>query len=307
MRKIIILKHGGGELANQLWNYLSVYAFGLERGISVLNPSFFEYHCFFRFLKEESWVTRLTSRLFFRAPRRRSSWINRNQRLKYALRAWIVGALNASCVYSSENSENRQTYLPPTAPLPDRFDACSKLYLTGWLFRNPAGLAKFGKELRAAFAPSDEILRRVDAIISPLRSQYQHVIGVHIRQSDYAGFKGGRFVVSQVRFREVMGEFLRERRLDPARTVFVIASDGRVDERVFAGLNVAVSRENSVVDLFLLSRADAVIGSDSSFGAFAAWHGDIPHIIARNDAMDWAYYANKNSFFENRLSELMKY
>ena len=41
MRKIIILKHGGGELANQLWNYLSVYAFGLERGISVLNPSFF--------------------------------------------------------------------------------------------------------------------------------------------------------------------------------------------------------------------------------------------------------------------------
>ena len=66
MKKIVILKHGGGELANQLWNYLSIYAFGLEAKVLVKNPSFFEYHSFFKFLPNESLTTRLFSLFFCR-------------------------------------------------------------------------------------------------------------------------------------------------------------------------------------------------------------------------------------------------
>ncbi len=307
MKQIIILKHGGGELANQLWNYLSVYAYGLEAGVRVRNPSFYEYHYFFRFLEGESWVTNITSRLLFRTPRRRSNWINRNQRFKYAQRAWITAKAFASCVYSSENSENKQTYLPPTGELPERFKGCNRLYMAGWLFRNPKGLAKHGKELREAFAPADAVLSKVDSIATPLRQRYEKVIGVHIRQADYKGFKGGKFIVPQSRARQVVDEYAREKGLDLAKTAFIIASDGPIEENAFKGLNIHISRENAVVDLFLLSKTDAILGSDSSFGAFASWYGDVPHVIFKNGPIDWAYYADKERFFENAQSELARY
>lgn len=307
MKKIIILKHGGGELANQLWNYLSIYAYGLHAGVPVRNPSFFEYHYFFRFLWGESWITKLTSRLLFRVPRRRSSLINRNERWKYAQRAWFTAKFHASCVYSSENNENRQTYLPPSGELPARYSTCNSLYLTGWLFRNPKGLAHFKTELHAAFKPTDRVLAKVDSIISPLRTNYTRLIGVHIRQADYKEFKGGKFIVSEERARAILDEYIAQKHLDASKTLFLIASDGPIDAKKFVGLNTYISHENSVIDLFLLSKTDTIIGSDSSFGAFASWYGDIPHIILKNGPVDWAYYADKQAFFENQQSELARY
>lgn len=305
-KKLVILKHGGGELANQLWNYVSIYAFGLEVGASVRNPSFFEYHSFFRFLSRESWITRLTS-LFFRAPRRRSSLLVRNARWKHAVRAKIVATLNRSRVISSENSDAKKFDLPPTAALPERFASCDKLYFEGWLFRNSAGLKKHGATLREAFAPVDAIGARVDEIILPLRKKYEKIVGIHIRQADYKEFKDGKYLISQERVREIVSEYAKENILDAHKTAFVITSDGPVDQSLYKNLNVHISKENAVVDLFLLSRCDVILGSDSTFGGFASWYGDIPHIIFKNEPLDWVYYADKRSYFENRYSALARY
>lgn len=306
-KKLVILKHGGGELANQLWNYASIYAYGLETGASVRNPSFFEYHYFFRFLKNESVITKLTTRIFFSTPRRRSHVLNRIQRSKYAVRAEITELFNSKRVYSSENSLNQATYLPPSADLPARLEGQSKIYLSGWLFRNPKGLAKFGEQLRRAFLPEERIVARIDGIMTPLRARYERVVGIHIRQSDYAGFKDGRFILSQDRVRAIINEYIREYGIDATKTLFLIASDGPIDQSKFNGLNIYVSKENSVVDLFLLARTDIILGSDSSFGAFAAWHADIPHVIFKNDRIDWEYYKEKKAFFENKYSDLARY
>jgi hypothetical protein len=287
MRKLIILKHGGGELANQLWNYLSICAYGLEANLPVRNPSFFEYHYFFRFLKDESFITKLVTRLFFRVPRRRSSFITRNERFKYAQRAWLTARFNSSCVYSSENNDNKATYLPPSGSLPQRFERCDKIYFTGWLFRNPKGLSKFGDQLREMFMPTNAVLNTVDSIILPLHQKYQKIIGIHIRQADYKEFKGGKFAISQKRARQIVDEYMAKKSIDAASTVFLIASDGPIDSAVWTGLNIYISKENSVTDLFLLSKTTAILGSDSSFGAFAAWYGNIPHIIFKNEAMDF--------------------
>jgi hypothetical protein len=287
MKKLIILKHGGGELANQLWNYLSIYAYGLEIGAPVRNPSFYEYHYFFRFLDNESWVTRFNSLLLFRTPRRRTNWINKNQRLKYAQRAWITAKFNSARIYSSENTENKAVYLPPTAPLPTRFETCDKLYFTGWLFRNPKGLEKYATELRQAFTPKQEVLKKIDDMLSPLRVQYEKVVGIHIRQADYAHFKDGAYFISQSRVREIINEYIQKYSLSQNKTIFIIASDGKIDENIFRGLNILVSKEHAVTDLFLLSKTDVILGSDSSFGAFAAWYGNIRHFIFKKEVMDF--------------------
>src|SRR3989344_2510104 len=46
-KKIIIYRHNGGRLANQLWNFISIYAYCLEKGYECRNYSFFQYSEFF--------------------------------------------------------------------------------------------------------------------------------------------------------------------------------------------------------------------------------------------------------------------
>jgi hypothetical protein len=306
MKKAIILEHGGGELANQLWNYASIYAYGLEAGARVRNPSFFEYHSFFRFLPKESLSTKIFS-AFFQTPRRRSHIINKTGRLKHTFFAKLISTANRSCVYSSRKDVSEPTYLPPTHPLPSNLETCDTIYFTGWLFRNPKGIEKWRSELIKAFAPKEEVLKRAGAIIVPLRQKYEKVISIHIRQGDYKDFKGGKYVISQERVREIVTEYIKENNLDIAKTTFVLASDGPVDENLYKDLTVHVTKENAITDLFLLSMTDAVIGSDSSFGAFAAWYGNIPHIIMQKGTVDWQYYTDKKRYFENKYSTLVHY
>ncbi len=306
MKKLIILKHGGGELANQLWNYASIYAYGLEMKIPVQNPSFFEYHSFFNFLPKESTATKFFS-LFFRIPRRRHHVSNRIARWKYAVAAKFLTKINSRCVFSSENNENRATSLPPTSALPSRFEICEILYFTGWLFRNPLGLHKFRDELRVVFAPNQKIEDKLTSIIKPFRDSYKNILGIHIRQTDYKAFKGGKFLISQERIRSIIDEYIRENVLDKNKTLCIITSDGFINEAIFKGLNIHISKENAVTDLFLLSKTDAILGSHSTFGNFASWYGDIPRIIFKNEPINWQYYRDKKSFFENKYSTITQY
>jgi len=306
MKKIIIAKHGGGELANQLWNYASVYACGLELGVTVKNPSFYEYHSFFRFLQRESVHTKLRA-IFFRTPQRRSSILSKKVRVMYSIGLKITGVLRKKCTISSQNALNKPLYLPPTMSLPSIFSTCESLYVEGWLTRNPAGLKKWRNEIVDAFKPTEKIGEKVEAFIASLGNAYTKIIGIHIRQSDYKDFKGGAYLIDQKRVREIINEYMKKTGLESSKTAFIIASDGAVDKAAFDGLNIYVSKENAVTDLFILSKTDAILGSDSSFGEFAAWYGDIPHIIFKKEAMDWDYYKDKTSFFENKYCTMLAY
>ena len=52
---------------------------------------------------------------------------------------------------------------------------------------------------------------------------------------------------------------------------------------------------------------DVIIGSDSSFGAFAAYYGNIPHIVFNKKSMDWAYYRNNQKYFQNKYCTLVHF
>ncbi|MEN9625946.1 MAG: hypothetical protein RL557_274 [archaeon] len=303
MKKITILKHGGGELANQLWNYISIYAYSLENGDRVSNPSFFEYHSYFSPIKNERILTKFLSFWFKNFSGRRSSPRSRFWRFIYSLYSEVIQLLRSNCVVSSENQENIVTYLPPTSSS-IHLENKKKLYFTGWLFRNPVGIKKFRKEIVNAFSANEKILARVHAIIQPFRQQYDRIVGVHIRQHDYKVFKNGAYFISQDRVRGILREYEDQFYSDIRRTLFLITSDGPIDQSVFQGINIYVSKENAVIDLFMLSKTDTIIGSDSSFGAFASWYGDIPHIVMKKESMDWEYYKGRKEFFENKYCKL---
>ncbi|MDP3962623.1 MAG: hypothetical protein Q8Q03_02035 [bacterium] len=306
MKKIIILKHGGGELANQLWNYISIYAYGLEISAEVQNPSFFEYHSHFNFLKNESPLTRFFSSWFRDSTARRGSLKNRFWRNIYLILVRIMKPFSKNSWISSENEMNQVVYIPPTSSL-DFLDNVKIGYFSGWLFRNPVGLAKYRKNIISAFAPSKDTEKRVEDIIQPLRKEYEKIIGIHLRQSDYRTFKGGDYFISQTRVKEIIDEFIQKNSIDKNRILFLMTSDGPIESGIFRNLNAYISKENSVTDLFLLSSTDMIIGSDSSFGAFASWYGNIPHIIMTKNPIDWTYYADKKKFFENKYGKMVNY
>lgn len=306
MKKGIILKNGGGELANQLWNYISIYAYGIEKNRIIKNPSFFEYHSYFKFIKNESLLTKFFSFWFKNFSGRRSSFRSKFWRNIYALYACLLTLLNKKKIISSENTKAEKVYLSPTQEsVPD--EDIPNLYFTGWLFRNSIGLEKYRQNIIETFAPEESITRKVTSIVKSIDSHYEKIIGVHIRQADYAIFKDGKYLLTQERVREIIDEYCVKKNTVLNKTIFIIASDGPIQENIFKGLNIYISKEKAVTDLFLLSSCDEIIGSDSSFGAFASWYGNIPHILMTKETMDWEYYTDKKKFFQNKYSTLAHY
>lgn len=313
-RKAIILAHDGGELANQIWNHISIYAYACERGMECVNHSFFEHARSFESISKGSLISRLFSLPYGRSYLRKTSPFIRIWRKIYKMCVTIpLTQLNKDRIIYS-NAQKDVYYLPPTADAIPRHAALESsggniyfMSVSGGVFRNPVGIQVHRERVTASMRPASHISRKVADIIAPLRQNYRQVVAVHIRQTDYRTFKGGKYYVSPERAREIMHEYLNVTNAKVAETCFVVTSDEMIDKEIFKGLNVVMARNDVVTDLYTLASCDALIGSDSTLGHFAAYYGNIPHIIMKNEDMDWGYYRDQKSYFANKYLTIMRY
>lgn len=275
MKKYVILKPGCREIANHLWNYISIYAYGLETGTRVYNPSFFAWHRYFNSGKKGSrlWKTFLS------------------------LYGSLLIHVRAKCVRVTFNAI---TYLPPTKSLSVSAQVCGTTYFIGWLFRNPVGLERYRDEIVSAFLPKKYILNKIGDVLAPLSGK--RLIGVHIRQQPYKGFEDENFIVSPARVRHIVDEYLCEKKLNTEDVALVIVSDRDIDQTLFSDFTTYISHEGEVTNLFLLSKCSVIIGTNSTFSNLAAWFGSIPHIVESNESIDWEYYRNITTYFENKYA-----
>lgn len=311
LKKVIILDHDGGELANQLWNYASIYAYTIERGYKLTNPSFFEYGGFFSIP-----APNLFTKIFFFIPfngytKRKNALRRKMWRKLYSWCKKIIIRLKKAQIITCTNPKNTPYYLPPTGPSTGKLNELEQkrgsIFFDGWLFRNPMGLDKYREKIVKYFRPEKSITRKIKMLTQNIREQYSFVIGVHIRQGDYQTWKNGTYFIEQMRVRQILDEHLSVNNLNLQKTHFLITSDGPINEDIFSGLNITVSKENATTDLFLLASTDTIIGSNSTFGAFAAYYANIPFIVMQKGSMDWEYYHNKTKFFENKYSTMVHY
>jgi hypothetical protein len=112
MKKIVILRSTGGELANQLWNYASIYAYCLERGYSLENPTFYEYGNYFTVPAPNFFL-----KLFFFLPftdytKRKQSFVRRLWRKLYGFYTKSIISLHKDAVLISDN-KRQPTFLSP--------------------------------------------------------------------------------------------------------------------------------------------------------------------------------------------------
>lgn len=265
MKKLVIVKPGCKELGNELINRMSIYAYGLEIGARVMNHSAYGY----------PWLLRAV----------------------HALYARYIGKRNSAC---SLRAWRAPIFLPPTKPLPIA-QTCDSLYFFGWVFRNPAGIEKYRKEIVAAFTPNKRKLENIRGIVSSLPAD-RTLIGIHLRQRPFLGFPRGDFLVSVERVTQILDEYVRENGLDAKDVALVVVSDMLLTEKTFAGYKHRVLYGNTETNLFSLARCSAVIGTNTTFSNVAAWFGNVPHIVTTNETVDLEYYRDKAVYFDNKYA-----
>ncbi|MBI2120116.1 MAG: alpha-1,2-fucosyltransferase [Parcubacteria group bacterium] len=305
MKKIIILQHGGGELANQLWTFASVYAYCKEKGYDCRNYSFFEYGHYFNIPVGNKIIELLFFLPFRNYHGRRHAPRTRFFRYIYKMYVKIILILHNNQSVSSVNTAGKKYFLPPTeenAQLEAMVNKNDTVYFTGWLFRNPKGLEKYQADLAAYFTPRAEYSLPTKKKITDVRKMYKNIIGVHIRQSDYRTHKSGEYFIPQERIRTILDEYLTNFKKTPEETLFITTSDEPIEENLFKGLNIQLNKGNALEDLYTLSLCDTIIGSNSSFGNFAAYLGNKSHIVFQKKTIDWKYYNGKDKYFIDKHS-----
>lgn len=307
MKKIVILSPHGHRLANQLWNFMGIYSYCLERGYACENPSFFRYVRFFD-IPNNTLIGKILSLLNNTPFSRTRGW---SYMLFEKYVAWVESRPSKQVI--SDKKEPHVFRLPPSQTTDREYlrqleyveqSENETFYFKGWLFRNPVGIEKYRKEIGDYFAPNQCIRRKIDATILPLRKKFKTIVGVHIRQGDYRDFQQGRLFFTQIEVLAFIKEYMKHTGKDPEETVFVLCSDEILDPNIFSEIHTIFPRGDAVEDLFTLAKTDVVIGPDSTFGAFASYYGNIPFIVLDHNGVDWKYYQNKQEYFENKKNTL---
>lgn len=309
MRKhIVILDHNRGRLANQLWNFMSIYAYCLEKGYTLENHSFFDYADFFTIpLPRNPFI-----KFFFFSASAKQRWYKRwrpyDRYIALMKKIWRKHIISSGTTHpfylppSSNHDWEQLRIINSIENSPFR-----TLYTYGWLFRNPAGIEKYRHNIMEYFRPGRSIAEKINSFLSPFRKDSKHIVGVHIRQTDYKKYAEGQYFFTQEEVRKILDGYLRFSRKKTSDTVFVICSDGPVDHSAFAGLHIALPAGNAVEDLFMLAGADTIIGSNGTYGAFASYYGNVPFIVFERGDTKWEYYHDKNGYFENKKNTLVHY
>lgn len=281
-KEIIILRHNGGQLGNQLLLYTSVYAYCLEKGYKCTNYSFFEYNKYFQFKTPNFWV-----------------WIfEKLSEVKFYKRRVIVYLIYKYTSYLSQilkkglvvkEDPMNLFYLPPTPTnitehqkiIRSIENSSDKLiYIDGWTFRNPLGLKKYHDQIIKIFKPKEEIVQRAYQFINRVKKD-NFLVGAHIRQGEYRSkkFMRGEWYFNEKEVAGILRSYLKKEGKNPEKVLFILCSDGPLDISCFAGLKIQTGIGLMLEDLITLSMCDTIIGSNSTFGSFAAYFGNIPFFI----------------------------
>ena len=313
MKKIIILEHNEGRLGNQLWNYISIYAYCLEKGYECDNWSFFEYEKYFENIKTGN----IFVRIFFKNIL--MNFVKSRKAAIFLYRRYIslVKILNQEKIIYSDTLASKRSvfYLPPTKKKNHPFNQKEmekikvidgkKRYFSGWMFRNPVGIEKYRKKIKKRFKPEEKSRLATESFVSELREKYDYLIGVHIRQGDYTALNGRKFYFSQEQVYKILLDL--KKNLKKKKCCFIICSNGKININIFKKIDAVKGPNEVIEDLYALSLTDFIIGSNSTYGAFASYWGNIPMAVFSREKINWSYYLKKKGYFENKDCTMVHY
>ena len=310
-KKLIVYTHGGGRFANQLICYSHLIGFLIENDykFDLINLAFWDYSDLLEKTSDNSictfptqhnrWEALAAIKKIFMLKRKRSS-----KELRYAS---LIQALY-TIGYFTPNMQsiiaNDATVLSCLARKITSFDLENEedikllnrakiTILGGWKIRSWSLFKKHQAEIRNSLALKAKYTKIAEDFIYSLRKKYDFLIGVLIRQTDYAIFGQGRYFFNTDQYIEWI-EQAKNLFSTTAKVGFVIASDEPQNIDKFSNLDVhfatgiAGGKGHYLESMAELSKCDLIMTPPSTFGVWSAFLGDIPimPLYQKNQILD---------------------
>jgi len=128
------------------------------------------------------------------------------------------------------------------------------------------------------------------AAVERARAQGDLVIGVHVRQGDYAFWEDGRHFYDDRQYAEMMRA--AQAAFSDRTTAFVVCSTEPKTQEAFEGLAVHLAPGDRYGDLAALAACDRIMGPPSTFSAWASFVGGAPlaYVLAPADPLTRASF-----------------
>lgn len=142
----------------------------------------------------------------------------------------------------------------------------------GWPFKAPQYFNKYAKQIRNHYTLNDEYQLKVSSAIAQPRS-HQLLVGIHIRRGDYKHFKNGQLYFELFDYKRLLLQVLAQYRKEKD-VAFLICSNEDIPTEYFNDIdNCYISKEEPIIDLYMLAQCDLIIGPSSTFSAWANFYG----------------------------------
>ena len=274
----LVMARNYGQLGNRLMLYAHLIAASREWGVSLCNPCFAEYADFFDSTANDLWC-RYPPREAAKAPSQR-----RRRLLARAVyltaKTLLLTTSGLACLgrrparWKVVQLRGKQTL--DLGSLNFRDDARRYRYLLalGWLFRSERLFQKHADAIREHFRIREPHRLQVQAKLAEVRRSSDFVVGIHIRQGDYATFEGGRYYYNTKHYLAVMQSIADQ--LPTLRVAFLVCGNGQLTRGDFPGLTVHFGPGHMVEDMYSLAETDLLVGPPSTFTGWAAFYGKVP-------------------------------
>ncbi|MCB1531259.1 MAG: hypothetical protein KDJ35_00160 [Alphaproteobacteria bacterium] len=163
--------------------------------------------------------------------------------------------------------------------------------LSGWPVRCMDLIEKHEKDIRKLFQFHPSYEQGPKNLISALRKKYDYIVGVQIRQTDYASFNGGVYYYEAEHYLKLGLDSL-DHYASKGRVAVVYVSDEKQDRSLFDhpdlyfGTGAPNGPGHYFEDFILLTLCNIVISPPSTFTAFAAFIGDVAWIPLMSKTQD---------------------
>ena len=269
-----------GRLANRTILFANFIALAEEQGHRVINYTYHSYaglfeatreniHCAYPVPPQKSWLDRIPG----------AGAAIRKTRIFYHFTRY-AGLLNeplpvfGRIAVTLRQLPDRHNTLLDGPEVQEKIRPAKIVFVYDWRFRAPGLVEKHGDKIRAYFRPLEKFETASRNAVEPLRRNADIVIGVHIRQGDYRGWKGGKYFYPTERYAAWMNELAAQFR--NRKVAFFVCSDEPRHAGEFPGLTVAFGGGPSVNDLYALANCDYIMGAKSTFSEWASFYGGKP-------------------------------
>ncbi|MBU0647428.1 alpha-1,2-fucosyltransferase [Patescibacteria group bacterium] len=278
MNKIIII-NSPGRMANKLHLYASIYAYCLEKEYKCANYDFKKFKKYFNIPAPKFNLKTEILKLLIKIATR----IKFLSFLKNAFLEQIIDGSQEFLLSPDTNNNVKQKEILA------RIDKSSNknYYFNGWLFRSYVGIEKYHAEIKEYFKPRQEYLALITQFINELKNKYKLIIGVHIQQGDYKTWRLGEYFFNFSQINNILNELQNNLLYKKEEIIFVLCSDEAIEKNKFINLNFVKGLGNEISDLYTLSECDLIIGSNSTYNAWAAYYGRKPRVIFSKEKINW--------------------